>query len=86
MKNIILHKYMSLIKKIFSEKGKIVISIILGVGLAALFKSVCKGKNCIIKYAAPYNEIKDAVVEYDTNCYKYKLKSTKCRKDVLSYA
>lgn len=77
---------MSLIKKIFSEKGKIVISVILGVGLAALFKSVCKGKNCIIKHAAPYNEIKDAVIEYDTNCYTYELKSTKCREDTLSYA
>ena len=77
---------MSLVKKLFSENGKIIISIILGIGLAALFRNVCKGRNCIIKYAAPYDEIKDAVIKHDKNCYSYKLEQTKCTKDVISYA
>jgi hypothetical protein len=77
---------MSLIKKLFSEKGKIIISIILGIGLAALFKTACKGRNCIIKHAAPYDEIKDAVIKHDTECYTYNLEQTKCTKDVISYA
>ena len=31
-----------------TEEGKIVLSIIWGLGLSALFRRACKGRNCII--------------------------------------
>ena len=31
-----------------SKHGKIIISIIWGLGLAALFRKVCEGRNCIV--------------------------------------
>ena len=69
---------MHLGKLIHSKTGKYVLSIILGLGLASLFRSVCKGKNCIILEAPPLEEINDKVYKYNDKCYKYELEVTKC--------
>ena len=40
---------MGLVGDLFKDsKGKIILSIIWGLGLAALFRKVCKGRDCII--------------------------------------
>ena len=40
---------MKIVDRLFKNKsGMILISIIWGLGLAALFKKVCKGRNCVI--------------------------------------
>ena len=36
----------------YTENGKIIISILLGLGLATLFRKGCTGKNCI-EFKAP---------------------------------
>ena len=61
-----------------TETGKQMLSIILGLGLASLFRSVCKGKNCMIFRAPPLEEIKDNVFKYGNKCYKYTPVATKC--------
>jgi hypothetical protein len=66
---------------IHSESGKIIMSILLGFGLASLFRSVCKDKNCIIFHAPPLEEIKDKIYKYDNKCYKYSTKSATCNKN-----
>ena len=38
----------NLIKTIHTPNGKLVISVILGIGLASLFRKVCTGRNCIV--------------------------------------
>ena len=48
-------------KFVHSETGKIIMSILLGFGLASLFRTVCKGKGCLQFYAAPLDEIKDKI-------------------------
>ena len=52
---------MELKKIIHSNQGRIIISVILGLGLATLFKRVCKGKKCVIFEKAPDDEIDDKV-------------------------
>jgi hypothetical protein len=53
-------------------------SILLGFGLATLFRSVCKDKECIVFQAPPLEEIKDKIFKFDNACYKYVPISTKC--------
>jgi hypothetical protein len=63
-----------------SENGRILMSIILGLGLATLFRASCKGKNCIIYNAPPLNEIKDKTYKINKKCYKFDFNNTKCDK------
>ena len=63
-----------------SENGKTIMSILLGFGLASLFRAICKDKDCLIFHAAPLEEIKDKIYKHDNKCYKYTTKSTTCDK------
>jgi hypothetical protein len=71
---------MPLSKFVHSESGKLLMSIILGLGLATLFRASCKGKNCILYYAPPLKEIKDKIYKINNKCYKYEFNSAKCDK------
>jgi hypothetical protein len=69
------------LKKIMnSSQGKIIISIILGLGLATMFKRVCKGRKCIVFEKASDEEIDNKIFKYDEKCYKFKLENTLCDK------
>lgn len=62
---------MHLYKFVKSNTGKYIMSIILGIGLASIFRSVCKGKNCVIYKAPPLEEIHDKIYKFDGKCYKF---------------
>ena len=75
-------------KFIHSQSGKILMSILLGFGLATFFRMVCKDKNCILFHAPPLEEIKDKIYKGEDNkCYKYVSHSTKCdsKKKILEF-
>uniref|UniRef100_A0A6C0B2B4 Uncharacterized protein n=1 Tax=viral metagenome TaxID=1070528 RepID=A0A6C0B2B4_9ZZZZ len=69
---------MHLAKFFHTQSGKYIMSVILGFGLATLFRSVCEGKNCIIMKAPPIDEIKNKIYKYQDKCYKFTASSTKC--------
>ena len=69
---------MHLGKLVHTQTGKYVLSVILGLGLASFFRTVCKGKNCIAFNAPPIEEIKDKVFKYDNKCYKYIAEDVRC--------
>ena len=50
--------------------GKTLISILLGLGLATLFRKVCKGRNCLVFQAPKIDKIENQVFEFDDKCYK----------------
>ena len=79
---------MYLAKFFHSETGKQMLSIILGLGIASLFRNVCKDKNCIIFKAPPLDDIKDKVYKYNNKCYKYNPVSVKCdaSKKIVEFA
>jgi len=66
---------------ITSETGKIVMSIILGFGLASLFSKVCKDRSCIVFKGKNPEKVKDKIFKYDDKCYKYDLINTTCDKN-----
>ena len=55
---------MQLGKFLNTPTGKIMMSIILGFGLASLFRTVCKEKNCLIFMAPPHDEIDGKIYKY----------------------
>ena len=79
---------MHLNKLVKSTTGKYIMSILLGIGLASLFRSVCKGKNCVIYHAPPLDEIEDKIYKFDGKCYKFERVSRKCdsKKQILTFA
>lgn len=61
-----------------SKESLIILSIILGFGLATMFKVVCREKTCIVIKGPPMKEIKDTIYRIDDSCYKYTPVAVKC--------
>ena len=60
--------------------GRIVISILLGLGLASLFRKVCSGKSCIMVKGPNVEETQKYYYKIDDDCYKYTPYMTSCDK------
>lgn len=65
---------------LYSKEGRVFISILLGLGIASLFRSVCKKRKCMIFKKPDEKDIEDKVFKHDGKCYKYELQTTKCDK------
>ena len=68
-----------LIKNLHTNIGKYLISIILGLGLASLFRKSCDKRNCLIFEAPPLDDVKNNIYKHDGKCYKFKEKSVNCK-------
>lgn len=64
-----------------TEQGKRIISFVIGLGLAALFRKVCKDGNCVIVQGPPLEEVENKIFKMDSKCYRYKAEVTKCDLD-----
>jgi len=69
---------MHLEKLVNSKTGKVVASILLGFGLASLFRTVCKDKQCLKFHAPPLEKINDKIYKNGEKCIKYNSVPTKC--------
>lgn len=61
-----------------SPIGKIVISIILGFGLATIFRKVCRDNNCIMITGPKIADTDKYYYKIDDDCFKYKPYVTSC--------
>ncbi len=69
--------------------GRILISVLLGLGLATLFRKVCKDRKCMIFRAPDISNIKDKIFKYNDKCYQYTEKSQSCKtqnKKIVDFA
>ena len=65
----------------YTDRGRFILSIILGLGLATIFRNYCKGKNCYDFIGPKQKEIKDQVFSFDSNnsqCYVMREKTVSC--------
>jgi hypothetical protein len=69
---------MHLDKFIHSQQGKYLMSLLLGLGLATLFRSVCKGTRCNVIKAPPMEEIDGQIYKIDEKCYEMKTNPITC--------
>jgi hypothetical protein len=61
-----------------TDIGQTFISILLGLGLATMFRKVCEGKNCLIFNGPVINEIDGKIYKFGEYCHKYKLNAVSC--------
>lgn len=60
--------------------GRIVVSILLGFGLATIFRKVCSGQNCVVVKGPRPEEVSKYYYKIDQDCYKYTPYETECAK------
>lgn len=70
---------MYLDKFVHSQTGKIIMSILLGIGLATFFRAVCKGRQCRIISAPPMEEIDNQTYKFNDKCYTFEKKAVNCQ-------
>jgi len=67
------------LKQLLDDKhGSIIISIILGLGLSAIFRKACKNGKCIVLRGPKPKELKGDVYYWYDKCIKYEVVPSKC--------
>tara|TARA_B100000787_G_scaffold103451_1_gene76597 strand:+ start:12587 stop:12874 length:288 start_codon:yes stop_codon:yes gene_type:complete len=77
-----------------TTRGQIILSIILGLGLATLFRRVCKGNDCFRFIGPEQNNLRDKIFKFNSDnennddCYILKEELVKCdnNKKTLEFA
>ena len=69
-------------KFLHTNTGRIIMSILLGFGLASLFRTVCKNDNCIVFHAPPLDQFKDKIYKSNGKCVKYNQVASKCNSQI----
>ena len=64
-----------------SSLGKIIISILLGLGLATIFRKVCNDRNCITFRGPILGDIDGKIYKHGEKCFSYNAVSTPCDKN-----
>lgn len=54
------------------------ISLVLGFGIAAMFRPLCKGADCLLIRGPPVHEIADAVYQFGKKCVEFQAKPVEC--------
>jgi hypothetical protein len=57
------------------------ISFLLGFGIAAMFRPVCKGPDCVVIRGPPIRDIQNSVYQFGQKCVEFKTKPVECPKD-----
>lgn len=60
------------------QYGAIVVSVVLGLGLAAIFRATCHGESCIVVHSPPLEQIDKNLYRIDDRCYKYSSYAVGC--------
>ena len=61
-----------------SKTGKYVISMLLGLGLASIFRKACKHKNCHVFTKPKDKEVDNKIFKFNGECHQFTLEQTKC--------
>ena len=72
---------MYLDKFVRSDTGKIIMSIILGIGLATFFRVACKGRQCRVISSPPIEEIEDQTYKFNDKCYAFEKNAIDCKRN-----
>ena len=68
--NVRSYKMINFSKFVRSKTGKYMMSILLGLGLATIFRAACNGTDCSRQNAPPLEEIDNNIYKFDDKCYK----------------
>ena len=62
-----------------TKVGSIIISILLGLGLAALFRKACADNKCIMIKGPEQQETRDYFYKINDTCFKYEPMHSECK-------
>lgn len=69
------------------------LSLVIGFGIACIFRPLCKGPECIILRGPPVGDIRGAVYQFGSKCVEFEAKPIECPKagsvpviDTMSFA
>ena len=71
---------MHLNKFVQSNTGRIIMSILLGMGLATFFREVCIGKYCKVQSSPPIDDLENNIYKFDNKCYKFDKQHVECKR------
>ncbi len=76
---------------LYTDRGRFILSIILGLGFATLFRKYCEGKNCYEFIGPEQKLIKNKIYSYDSKnseCYILREKNINCntKKKIINFA
>lgn len=57
------------------------LSFVLGLGVAAMFRPICNGPECVVVRGPPIQDIRDAVYQFGNKCVEFKTKPMECPND-----
>ena len=69
---------MNIKRLIHGKFSKYVISAIIGIGLATLFRKACNSRNCLVFKAPHIDKIRNQIFKYNDKCYTFKEQSGTC--------
>ena len=61
-----------------SPAGRRVLSVILGLGLASLFRRSCVKGQCVVIKGPPVEDVEKYLYRIDGRCYKYTVQARSC--------
>ena len=65
---------------LYTDLGRIIMSILLGLGFATIFKKVCTDKNCMTYHGPVISEMEGKIYKHDNKCYSYSSNQVTCDK------
>jgi hypothetical protein len=68
-----IHKYFK------TKAGIYLLSVLLGIGVATLFRKVCQGDMCTLFKAPKPELVVDKIFKFDGKCYKYNVEHINCK-------
>ena len=63
-----------------TRTGQVIISALLGLGIAIMFSRACSGRNCIVVRGPNPNNIEGKIYQFNDDCYSFKSHMTSCNK------
>lgn len=67
-----------ILEAIHTTNGQYIISFILGMGMASLFRKICKDRNCLIFKAPDFDEVTKNIYTYGNKCYSFNKQAVEC--------
>mgnify|MGYP001344092935 CR=1 FL=1 len=68
----------------YTDVGRILLSIIIGLGIASLFRQICDSKDCYKFIGPEHNNIKNQIFSYDSDkskCFLLNRKNVQCNQN-----
>ena len=67
-----------------STRGKYAFSVLLGLGLATLFRKACNSRDCLVFKAPTLSEIKTKIFKHNDECYKFEEQTVTCNENAAN--